>query len=126
MKVYVKIRMFILRYFCYLLISCSVSYFAIASERVGTIGIVVGKADVVNRNIELKIKENIFFGDVIRTAAQTNLQILFDDETVFTIGENTEIVINEFIYDPNQDNACLLYTSPSPRDRTRSRMPSSA
>ena len=24
------------------------------------------------------------------------------------------------------DNACLLYTSPSPRDRTRSRMPSSA
>jgi len=26
----------------------------------------------------------------------------------------------------NTDNACLLYTSPSPRDRTRSRMPSSA
>ena len=25
-----------------------------------------------------------------------------------------------------QTNACLLYTSPSPRDRTRSRMPSSA
>ena len=24
------------------------------------------------------------------------------------------------------DNSCLLYTSPSPRDRTRSRMPSSA
>ena len=27
----------------------------------------------------------------------------------------------ELVYDP-----CLLYTSPSPRDRTRSRMPSSA
>ena len=26
----------------------------------------------------------------------------------------------------NDDNTCLLYTSPSPRDRTRSRMPSSA
>ena len=26
----------------------------------------------------------------------------------------------------NQFEACLLYTSPSPRDRTRSRMPSSA
>ena len=26
----------------------------------------------------------------------------------------------------SQNNACLLYTSPSPRDRTRSRMPSSA
>ena len=27
---------------------------------------------------------------------------------------------------PYSFNACLLYTSPSPRDRTRSRMPSSA
>ena len=26
----------------------------------------------------------------------------------------------------NKPNFCLLYTSPSPRDRTRSRMPSSA
>ena len=28
--------------------------------------------------------------------------------------------------DAGLDNVCLLYTSPSPRDRTRSRMPSSA
>ena len=27
---------------------------------------------------------------------------------------------------PQLDESCLLYTSPSPRDRTRSRMPSSA
>ena len=27
---------------------------------------------------------------------------------------------------PYVDQCCLLYTSPSPRDRTRSRMPSSA
>ena len=27
---------------------------------------------------------------------------------------------------PMPNDACLLYTSPSPRDRTRSRMPSSA
>ena len=27
---------------------------------------------------------------------------------------------------PNESTYCLLYTSPSPRDRTRSRMPSSA
>ena len=28
--------------------------------------------------------------------------------------------------DPNTPNTCLLYTSPSPRDRQKSRMPSSA
>ena len=35
---------------------------------------------------------------------------------------------NAFCYrgKPCTDNPCLLYTSPSPRDRTRSRMPSSA
>ena len=32
----------------------------------------------------------------------------------------------EFLRDIGNVNDCLLYTSPSPRDRTRSRMPSSA
>ena len=31
-----------------------------------------------------------------------------------------------FFRDQDISSACLLYTSPSPRDRTRSRMPSSA
>ena len=31
-----------------------------------------------------------------------------------------------FLFDILCNDACLLYTSPSPRDRTRSRMPSSA
>ena len=31
-----------------------------------------------------------------------------------------------YAYFPSVLDACLLYTSPSPRDRTRSRMPSSA
>ena len=31
-----------------------------------------------------------------------------------------------FDYKTNEPKVCLLYTSPSPRDRTRSRMPSSA
>ena len=34
--------------------------------------------------------------------------------------------LNMFFYDPKFKKTCLLYTSPSPRDRTRSRMPSSA
>ena len=35
--------------------------------------------------------------------------------------------LREFIFSSiSTDNICLLYTSPSPRDRTRSRMPSSA
>ena len=36
---------------------------------------------------------------------------------------NTEEMIDNFVAECER---CLLYTSPSPRDRTRSRMPSSA
>ena len=37
-----------------------------------------------------------------------------------------EAVINSTIEKPVTMNSCLLYTSPSPRDRQKSRMPSSA
>ena len=36
------------------------------------------------------------------------------------------LTLKRYIEPPNTPNTCLLYTSPSPRDRTRSRMPSSA
>ena len=38
-------------------------------------------------------------------------------------GNNVENLNNKKV---DNENGCLLYTSPSPRDRTRSRMPSSA
>ena len=47
------------------------------------------------------------------------------------IDKPLKFIENEKSFDPdkiykNMPNPCLLYTSPSPRDRTRSRMPSSA
>ena len=41
----------------------------------------------------------------------------------FHFHEHHRLVRDNDYHDPNY---CLLYTSPSPRDRTRSRMPSSA
>ena len=38
----------------------------------------------------------------------------------YGVQEHGDVAVNE------EDIPCLLYTSPSPRDRTRSRMPSSA
>ena len=40
--------------------------------------------------------------------------------------EEKLILLPESLSGINVDIPCLLYTSPSPRDRTRSRMPSSA
>ena len=48
----------------------------------------------------------------------TNMQSPFVDE------QNGPVTLGHIVF---EDGAfCLLYTSPSPRDRTRSRMPSSA
>ena len=50
--------------------------------------------------------------------------------TVIDLSSNTVIRVKTAEsadgYDAVQIGICLLYTSPSPRDRTRSRMPSSA
>ena len=43
----------------------------------------------------------------------------FSDLFAKPLGEHSDVVLKEMY-------SCLLYTSPSPRDRTRSRMPSSA
>ena len=52
------------------------------------------------------------------------------DKTIFGDISDTNCVNNIKTENPGQFDymfyACLLYTSPSPRDRTRSRMPSSA
>ena len=50
--------------------------------------------------------------------------LLFDLFNRFSINSGLISTIN--IKYGDQDIGCLLYTSPSPRDRTRSRMPSSA
>ena len=46
--------------------------------------------------------------------------------TITLIGSYIFIPQDVFIFFPVLGNTCLLYTSPSPRDRQKSRMPSSA
>ena len=51
---------------------------------------------------------------------------MLDFDNFITENKNTHMthIEDKVIY--GGVNGCLLYTSPSPRDRTRSRMPSSA
>ena len=55
----------------------------------------------------------------------TTIQILTQDQIIDLI---MEMIINKMkmTYKNQWCNTCLLYTSPSPRDRQKSRMPSSA
>ena len=51
---------------------------------------------------------------------------LLDNSRIVEAEKNTEKILEDFPDNAEALYVCLLYTSPSPRDRTRSRMPSSA
>ena len=52
----------------------------------------------------LKSGDQVFMGDKIETGADGQLQILLLDQTVFTLGPSGGIVVDEFMYDPANDN----------------------
>ena len=58
--------------------------------------------------------------EVVMVGGMTRMPKVIDEVKNF-FGKDPNKSVN-----PDEVVACLLYTSPSPRDRTRSRMPSSA
>ena len=67
------------------------------------------------------------FGEVCFNTGMTGYQeILTDPSYARQIVTMTAPHIGNYGINDEDIESCLLYTSPSPRDRTRSRMPSSA
>ena len=90
-----KIRTII---FTLLILIFSISQ-GIANEMIGVISAGIG--DIYNqKNEKLSTGSKIYFGDTILVKAQSNAQILLLDETALTVGEKSELTIDEFIYDP--------------------------
>ena len=93
-------------------------------------------------NIEKKDNQAISETNISREnssgTTQNSVYELQTNKQTDTIKLDKEFTSKEIkivgLYDPSEyglsmdmwSNSCLLYTSPSPRDRTRSRMPSSA
>ena len=63
---------------------------------------------------------SVIQGTTVNSATTGTNVVITDNENT---SETNAIV---FVANADLDGNCLLYTSPSPRDRTRSRMPSSA
>jgi len=77
----------------------STNLFAASEEFIGVIGAAIG--DIKNQKSEkLDNGSKIFYGDTIIVEAKSNAQILFLDQTVITVGEKSELTIDEFVYDP--------------------------
>ena len=63
--------------------------------------IAVGIGEILNqKNEKLSTGSKIYFGDTIIVKEQSNAQILLLDETALTVGEKSELTIDDFVYDP--------------------------
>jgi hypothetical protein len=71
----------------------------IANEFIGVVAVGVGNISN-QKNEKLITGSKIYFGDTIIVSEQSNAQILLLDETALTIGEKSELTIDDFVYDP--------------------------
>lgn len=70
-----------------------------SKDIIGIIAVGIGK--ISNQlNESLTTGSKLYFGDSIITEAASSAQVLLMDQTTLTIGENSELVIDEFVYDP--------------------------
>ena len=89
-----------------LLMSSSIAS-ANTSEFIGVIGAAIGEIQN-QKNEKLVNGSKIFYGDTIISKEQSNAQILFLDQTVLTLGEDTELTIDELIYDPTSQDGSFV------------------
>ena len=88
------------------LIGANVAH-ANTSDFIGVIGVAIG--EIKNQNNEKLVNgSKIFYGDTIISKEQSNAQILFLDQTAITVGENSELTIDEFIYDPESNDGSFV------------------
>ena len=90
-------------FFIVLFVSASLINKSLSSEFIGVIGAAIGNINN-QKNEKLTSGSKIFYGDTIIVNSKSNAQILFLDETVMTVGENTELTIDDFIYDPKTND----------------------
>ena len=82
-------------------------------ESVGVTGAVnpqaVGQAPTGSVE-QLAIGQNVVRNEKISTFNRGQVQLIFADQSTLTLGENSEIVIDEFVYDPNKQAGSMTAT----------------
>jgi len=57
---------------------------------------------------QLKTGDKIYFGDTIKVNEKSNSQILLLDQTVLNVGAKSEVIIDEFVFDPSNNDGKIL------------------
>ena len=74
-----------------------------AAEQAGVAAAVVGGVQLTSEGAQAKAAKpgmNVFLGDRVVSEDRARMQVLLLDETVFTVGPKSDLVIDQFVYDP--------------------------
>jgi hypothetical protein len=86
---------------------------AVAAERAGVAAAVRGdvtRARAGDGAAALASNDSVLLDDTIRSGDSSGLQVLFLDQSVLTMGENAELTIDTFVYDPGVDDGAMAVT----------------
>ena len=75
-------------------------------KMIGVIGAVSGK--ISNNSKILKTGDKIYLGDTILSNENSAAQILLLDQSTFTIGSDSAVVMDTFIYDPKNNDGKIV------------------
>ena len=83
---------------------------ASAAKVIGHVTKLVGNATVIRNGVSivLNLGDNVNKGDVVQSGSSSTLGITFIDGSVFGLGSNAKMVLNEMIYNPNGSNNSSL------------------
>jgi len=84
----------------------------LASDSSGFIKKLNGDASVLrdNKVIELKVGDKVFARDVIKTKTKSSIGIIFNDNTLISLGSSTHFVIDKYVFKPAQNEQSFVST----------------
>src|SRR6266581_1565648 len=96
-----------------LAIGWSVGAEGLKQQAIGLYMAVIGKVTVAHVGqpaaVPVKLREDVYFKDVIETQASSRAKALFQDDSILTVGENSRVEVSEYIYDPaNNQRSTIL------------------
>ena len=79
---------------------------SIEKQLVGIVGAISGTVKTETR--ELKAGDKIYLNETIYAGAGSGTQILLLDQSTFTVGEDSEVVMDTFVFDPATNDGKIV------------------
>ena len=98
-------------FFGFLLITLSAQAeekLTVEKQLIGVLGVASGT--ISNGTKELKTGDKVYLGETILSGTNSGAQLLLLDQSTFTIGSDSEVVMDTFIYDPKNNDGKIVST----------------